>query len=88
MITVRVQQSSKKQEIYFGENAWRPFISINDNPNDPLDEKDIITIIKLIMNDKKIKAVKKFCKVDGGYFQYGYSQSGYVKDWYDLGFIQ
>ena len=65
-VMVRINEPTSKQEKFFGNFAWRPFLFIRDVS----DEDELKQIIINTINGKKQKGVIKFCEYEGGDLQY------------------
>ena len=82
VIMVRVQQSTKKQEKYFGSFGWRPYLNIRlENPN-LFSEELIKHVIFKSFYDEPIKGVeydKYFDLEENDAFDFDYA----IKYWDD-----
>ena len=66
VIVRTVAESTRRQEKFFGEEAWRPFLIVED----VFDEEELEEIVRAVIRGKKVEGVIKLCEYEGGKLQY------------------
>jgi len=82
-VMVRVQQSTKKQEKYFGDSAWRPFATIRN----VIDEGEVIEKLGLILKGERVSGSVKFMRLENLWsnkFQWGVMEGHRIFEWFEI----